>query len=117
MPVEMTLSLISGTYWVLPKDFVFDVAGQLVKLNRYKVDKDNIGEKKSTYFELADASGEKVRCKLWGAHAEKLDDSLFSEYKKMNHLYACFITVDTRTGKSLATAIREVQLNWVTYSR
>ncbi|XP_071739925.1 uncharacterized protein [Rutidosis leptorrhynchoides] len=71
--------------WVLPKDSVFGkryIVGQLVKLNRYKVDKDDNGEKKSIEFELSDASGEKVRCKLWGAHAEKLHDTLLSEYKK-----------------------------------
>ncbi|XP_071727996.1 uncharacterized protein [Rutidosis leptorrhynchoides] len=58
-----------------------DVVGLLVKVTKMKVDKETEVDKKSIDLELADASGERVRCKLWGGHAENLYKSLEINYK------------------------------------
>ncbi|XP_071712708.1 replication protein A 70 kDa DNA-binding subunit D-like [Rutidosis leptorrhynchoides] len=67
--------------WIVSKDDVFDVVGLLVKVTKMKVDKETEVDKKSIEFELADASGERIRCKLWGGHAENLYKSLELTYK------------------------------------
>ncbi|XP_071709016.1 uncharacterized protein [Rutidosis leptorrhynchoides] len=54
----------------------------LVKVINIKVDKESEDDKKSINFELADISGERVRCKLWGSYAENLYRSLSINYKK-----------------------------------
>ncbi|XP_071727010.1 uncharacterized protein [Rutidosis leptorrhynchoides] len=61
---------------------VFDVVGQLVTMNNYKVVEEGDTKKISVLFELQHPSGEKVRCKIWGCHADKLYNSQLEKKNK-----------------------------------
>ncbi|XP_071736640.1 uncharacterized protein [Rutidosis leptorrhynchoides] len=79
---KMRTSIYKNLMQFFEHTFKLDVVGQLVTMNRYKVVEEGDTKKRYVLFQLQDPTGEKVRCKIWGDHAEKLYNSQLQNQDK-----------------------------------